>query len=84
MGEGGDVMICAVVLLQAAVKAVGGADVETATWVFEDVDEKFFIRLFQPRQVGLEPTTSRLTADCSTIELLSNFSTGIAPVGQSR
>ena len=24
------------------------------------------------RQVGLEPTTSRLTADCSTIELLPN------------
>src|SRR5947207_3317161 len=27
----------------------------------------------KPRQVGFEPTTSRLTAGCSTIELLPNF-----------
>jgi hypothetical protein len=32
-----------------------------------------FATVHLARQVGLEPTTSRLTAGCSTIELLPNF-----------
>ena len=31
---------------------------------------KVYIILFGSPQVGLEPTTNRLTADCSTTELL--------------
>jgi hypothetical protein len=39
--------------------------------------------LVQTRQVGLEPTTSRLTAGCSTIELLPKISGHGRPVGYS-
>ena len=34
--------------------------------------ERFFSKSFLAPQVGLEPTTLRLTAECSAIELLRN------------
>ncbi len=64
-----------VVFQDAAIDVIAGANVKTPFGVFEDVHKKgTTIRAFQARQVGLEPTTSRLTAGCSTIELLPNFS----------
>ena len=41
------------------------------------VDSNIFWQISKPKnfppQVGLEPTTHRLTADCSTTELLKNL-----------
>ena len=38
--------------------------------------ERFFSKSFLAPQVGLEPTTLRLTAECSAIELLRNMESG--------
>ena len=70
----GDVADGAVVIGETTLEIVAVADVETAGDVFEDVNPESAVGRFQTRQVGLEPTTSRLTAGCSTIELLPNFS----------
>ena len=50
-------------------KITGLTDVKRARWVLQDVDPKH--EILAP-QVGLEPTTLRLTAECSAIELLRN------------
>src|SRR5215471_12797498 len=49
-------------------------NVEFAAWILKDV-HPIHIPTFRKKlapEVGLEPTTHRLTADCSTIELLWN------------
>ncbi len=53
-----------VMFQQPSVRIVRGTDVKPPLGVLQNVNPK------QTRQVGLEPTTSRLTAGCSTIELL--------------
>ena len=61
-----------VVFLHAPIDIVRGTDVEPTLRILEDVDPETIAFCGQTRQVGLEPTTSRLTAGCSTIELLPN------------
>ena len=53
-------------LNQTPIGVIRGPDVKTSLGILQDVDPK------QTRQAGLEPATSRLTAGCSTIELLPN------------
>jgi hypothetical protein len=55
-----------------SVRIVRGTDVKPAGDIFMDINPEKAVRCVQTRQVGLEPTTSRLTAGCSTIELLPN------------
>ena len=45
------------------------------SWGAEKKSDRL-IRLFSAPQVGLEPTTLRLTAECSAIELLRNMESG--------
>ena len=53
---------------KAAVGFITRPDVEFPRGILKNIDP------IQTRQVGLEPTTSRLTAGCSTIELLPKIS----------
>ena len=64
---------CVVVFDPAPVRIIGVTDVESPERIFEHVRPERTVGRVQARQVGLEPTTSRLTAGCSTIELLPNF-----------
>ena len=70
----------AVVLQESTLRR---ANIESPRRVFQHVRPEWRGRLRQTRQVGLEPTTSRLTADCSTIELLPNKNQKPAP-GRTR
>ena len=62
--------VCAVVVGEAKIQVLSVADVEFAIGILEDVDPKHKQKLAP--EVGLEPTTNRLTADRSTTELLRN------------
>jgi hypothetical protein len=57
-----------IVFRYAAIGVVAGADIKFAGRIPKNINPK------QTRQAGLEPATSRLTAGCSTIELLPKFS----------
>jgi hypothetical protein len=59
---------------QSGGKIVRLADVEPANRVLEDANakhERYYRQKMAP-ETGLEPVTRRLTAGCSTIELLWN------------
>ena len=70
-------------ILHAFGEILGLSNVEKATRILEDLDKAHVsyekrraIAITRPSkmapQVGLEPTTLRLTAECSAIELLRN------------
>ena len=63
-----------IVLDFPALRIITRPDVELAGWVFEDGDPECFFSVQAPR-VGFEPTTNRLTAGCSTVELSGKVST---------
>jgi len=76
--------VCAIMRMQTGLKIIGLPDIEAALGIFQDVNpihgqsKKNSIPTLRDRpekmapEVGLEPTTSRLTAARSTIELLWN------------
>ena len=67
--------VSAVVVGETHIQVVGVTDVELAKRILEDID---VVHRLEPRrkemapEAGLEPATRRLTAGCSTIELLWN------------
>ena len=76
-------------ILHAFGEILGLSNVEKATRILEDLDKAHVsyekrraIAITRPSkmapQVGLEPTTLRLTAECSAIELLRNAATDSA------
>jgi hypothetical protein len=68
-----------IVFRYAAIGVVAGADIKFAGRIPKNINPK------QTRQAGLEPATSRLTAGCSTIELLPKFSNHLDnPANQPR
>gem|GEM_PF-2971718 len=58
-----------VMLLDTALHILRAADVKLSRRIFQDIDPECMRRVIQTPRVGFEPTTDRLTADCSTIEL---------------
>jgi hypothetical protein len=58
-----------IVIADSISQITGLSNIELTGWVFQNVNPKHGI--LAP-QVGLEPTTLRLTAECSAIELLRN------------
>jgi hypothetical protein len=61
-----------VVFRETANRIVAGTDVESPSTVLQDVDPTSNLLVFQAPRVGFEPTTRRLTAGCSTVELSGN------------
>ena len=71
----GDRPFVGIVFFEAPLGIIAGADVKTAGGILQDVNPENAVGRFQTRQVGLEPTTSRLipTRRDSTIELASQI-----------
>ena len=61
--------IALIVIADSVAKITGLPDIEHTGRVLQNVNPKH--EILAP-QVGLEPTTLRLTAECSAIELLRN------------
>ncbi len=58
-----------VMLLDTALHILRAANIKSSSRIFQDIHPERMRRVIQTPRVGFEPTTDRLTADCSTIEL---------------